>query len=368
MRLHIDPSGGVAHRADHRPEIVLASGVVTTALALAGVLALAHRGTNVMGWYANYVIPAGALVVGACAASGFAIGAWLTGLKMTRRLVVAVVALLAVSYFVAQYEEYRATGFDIGFWTWFDMMARAFAWKHKNGTIGEPFGAAGYLFRGLEIGGFVLGGMLVPLGLRNKPYCESCRTYRRSKLVSLVPMFPQDAATDPLAEMYKTAHAGDRAAFERVVEENGSLRNKRKARTISPRIAVYRVRCPRCASGGLAATKLQRNGRQLTRSVLPEQPLDGDKMRALFDRDRHRYCEASPHHTPTATPLTCVCSTNSLTPNCDDCARRFTVRCSLSPLLPLDLSSVSSSSGACFWYIDATSYATTSKLAVGASL
>lgn len=282
MRLHIDPRGGVAHRADHRPEIVLACGVVTTAIALAGVFALGQRGTLIMGWYANYVIPAGALLVGACAASGFAAGAWLTGLKMSKRLTIAVCVLLATSYFVAQYEQYRMYDFDIGFWQWFDWKARMFTWEHRDGTLGSPLGEAGYLFRFLEVAGFVVGGVLVPLALRQKPYCESCRTYRRSKLVAMVPVFGRDPDSI-IGELWTPAAAGDRAAFERAVDENGSLRNKRKTKNIHPRIAVHRVRCPRCDNGALTATRLDRHGGGSLRSTqLPEQALPSDKMRALF--------------------------------------------------------------------------------------
>jgi hypothetical protein len=282
MRLHIDPRGGVAHRADHRPEIVLAAGVVTAALALVAVFALAERGTNVMSWYAYHVIPIGALFVGACAASGFALGAWFTGLKMSTRLMIAVAALLVAAYFVAQYEQYRASGFDVGFWTWFDAMARGFAWKHRDGTLGDPMGVAGYFFRFLEVGGFVFGGFLVPLSLRTKPYCEPCRTYRRSKLVALVPAPAPDAGSEMIADIMAPAGAGDRAAFESAVEAKGSLRNKRKTKNVS-RIALHRARCPRCANGAITATRIQRRGRQLVRTPLPEQPVSADAMRALFD-------------------------------------------------------------------------------------
>jgi hypothetical protein len=58
---------------DHRANIVLAAGGFTTLAALAGVFALGRHGTNIMGWYANYVIPAGALLVGMACASGYAI-------------------------------------------------------------------------------------------------------------------------------------------------------------------------------------------------------------------------------------------------------------------------------------------------------
>jgi hypothetical protein len=153
--------------------------------ALAGVFALGHHGTNIMGWYANYIIPAGALLVGMACASGYAIAGWFTGLKMTRRLVWSIVGQLVLSYFIAEYEEYRQMVPDgsIGFLAWFDLMTRAFSFAHHDGTPGSSFGLAGYLMRGLEIAGFIAGGVIVPLGLGAKPYCHECRCYMRTKPV-----------------------------------------------------------------------------------------------------------------------------------------------------------------------------------------
>ena len=134
--------------SDHRSEIVIAAGSATTLVALAGVFALAHHGTNIMGWYANYIIPAGALLVGMVCATGYAIAGWYTGLKMTKRLVWSIVGELVLSYFIAQYGEYRQMVPDgsIGFWAWFDMVTQAFAF-HQGGE----FGQFGYVMRALAV-------------------------------------------------------------------------------------------------------------------------------------------------------------------------------------------------------------------------
>ncbi len=88
---------------DHRGRLVLLAGSATTFDALTGVFAAAHAGENIMGWYADYVLPVGALLVGMVAASGYGIAAWVTGLKMTPRLMWSVAGELALSYFIAQY-------------------------------------------------------------------------------------------------------------------------------------------------------------------------------------------------------------------------------------------------------------------------
>jgi hypothetical protein len=271
---------------DHRAQIVTAAGAATTLAALAGVFALAHRGENVMGWYANYVIPAGALLVGGLAASGYGIAAWFTGLKMTRRLMLSVCAQLLLSYFIAQYEEYQrlVPGGEIGFFSWFDLTTRAFAFAQHDGTAGSPFGIAGYAMRALEIGGFVLGGFLVPAALHKKPYCDGCRTYRRQKRIALFPGgFPGDGGESAFRDLYAAANTGNRAGVELTIRRLGDLKDESATSQFRARITVWTVRCPRCAGGYLAASRTEGHGKQATSYPLPAQVLTGEQMRALFD-------------------------------------------------------------------------------------
>jgi hypothetical protein len=270
---------------DHRSEIVTAAGAVTTMVALGVVFALARDGTNVMGWYANYVIPAGALLVGAGAASGYGIAAWFTGLKMTRRLIWSVIGQLLLSYFIAQYEEYRhmMPGGEMGFWAWFDAMTRAFSFANHDGTPGSPFGVLGYAMRALEIGGFVLGGFAVPAALRSKPYCDACRTYRRTKEIAVIRGgLPGDSGSEGIAAVYAAAAATDRTALEKAIAEHGPLSDRRNAIRVSSRIHVWAVRCPQCAAGYISAARVEGFKNQVRRYALRPLPLEGDAMRTLF--------------------------------------------------------------------------------------
>jgi len=282
MRVHVDPTGA-APGTDHRWQIVVAGGALTTALTLACVLALAHSGTNVMGWYANFVIPVGALLVGICAASGYALAAWFTGLKLTRSLVLGILGLLAASYMLAQYEEYRSVDVDVGFFTWFDAVTRAFSFAGNNGEPGSALGVLGYLFRALELAGFAFGGVLLPLALRSKAHCEPCRTYKRTYPVAWVPGgIADDGAVATLDEMFTSAGTGDRAAFDRAVAK-APLARRREVNRNDLRVAVSIVRCPRCANGALVATRFAGHGKNVQVSVAATLPLAGDRVRALFD-------------------------------------------------------------------------------------
>lgn len=287
---------------DHRAEFVVAAGSFTTLIALYLVYAAAHRGENIMGWYANYVIPAGALLVGLTAASGYGLAAWTTGLKMTPRLMWTVAGELALSYFIAQYEEFRAVvreGSSIGFWEWFDAATRAFAWKERSGGVGSPLGMLGYGLRMLEIAGFVGGGVMVPLILRAKPYCEPCRTYKRTHLIAVLPAgAPQRVFGKPPADedtaareeglsgtqmIFDAALNGDRGRVKSEIRERGSLDNKSAAQKRTAHVNIHLIRCPRCADGALSASLVVGKGNNISITPIGTAPLHQDRVRELFD-------------------------------------------------------------------------------------
>src|ERR1700761_7758078 len=87
---------------------VIFSGVATSALALLGVYLLDVRASDfhIMGWYADYVLPVGALIVGVVASSGYGLASWFTGVKITRSLLLIVLCLQLGCYTAAQYIEF----------------------------------------------------------------------------------------------------------------------------------------------------------------------------------------------------------------------------------------------------------------------
>jgi hypothetical protein len=288
-----------APSSDSRGRIVVITGSATTLLALMGVFFGAHHGVNVMGWYANYVIPAGAILVGLVAASGYGIAARLTGLKMTRMLIWSVVIELAISYFVAQYEEFTHFTEDASlgsFFAWFDAVTRAFAWANRTGGgAGEPFGIWGYAMRALEIAGFVLGGAMVPVLLKAKPYCDPCRTYKRTRALAHVSCGVQRgllggakgdteaAYREGLASVdtiLAAARSGQPVLLQQELQARGL--GKRAAFKLTSFLMVNEVRCPRCSAGAIESTQMTRNGNNWTRTRLSALPLSGDQMRALL--------------------------------------------------------------------------------------
>jgi hypothetical protein len=290
--------------------LLLLGGAISTGLALAGVYFAQRHGTNLMGWYANYVIPAGAMLVGIVASSGFGLSSWYTGTKITRAPLAAVVAILVVGYFVAKYLEYRQLvpggalddGTSLGFWTYFDLTTRAFRWAPKyGGQPGEPFGTLGYAMRGLEITGFALGGLVAPLVLRHKPYCESCQRYRRTRTLAWVPASVAarkvgkrdlegnaalhaeheaafQAGASKIQDLMTAAAAGDAIGLRAQLASAGPSRVAQKLPT---RIAVEIVHCRSCADGLLRARSFSGHGKHIVVRNLAETKLSPATVAAL---------------------------------------------------------------------------------------
>jgi hypothetical protein len=292
--------------------LVLVVGLATTALALLGVYLLDTRveDFHIMGWYADYVLPVGAVIVGLVAASGYGLASWFSGIKITRQLLWLVLILQLAAYFAAQYIEFknlhlvhRRDGRPVGFLEFYDLTARSFAWKQRDGSPGEPLGGWGYFFRGLEIAGFVGGGLIVPLLLRKAPYCHACQRYMRTRQLGLVP------ASVPAKKVKKSDAAGVAAynaeqqqAFDggkRTVESLQQLAtgnkpadfqkqmselnvSKKKSMKLPGRFSLGLVHCRRCYSGSLVARLLLGHGKHLKQSEFARADLNSEFVRSVI--------------------------------------------------------------------------------------
>jgi hypothetical protein len=256
---------------------VLIGGGITLVLALAGVWMASRSGENIMGWYADYVLPVGAVLVGLVASSGFCIASYVSGTKVTGLLMLAVVGMLLAGYLAAQYVEFLLlipSGAEIGFFDYYDSVTRSFHWV-EHGTPGSPMGSIGYLLRAGETLGFVGGGVLIPIALRRLPYCEACAAYMRSPVVARIPAgvawkninakrHPEEAQrqTDEANQAFENANtklkailaaSKDAGGFTQAIADNGP-KGQRSTDKLSARIWVHLVHCRRCAGGELRAT------------------------------------------------------------------------------------------------------------------
>jgi hypothetical protein len=276
--------------------VVLGAGLATTALVLFGVHVLNQVTDDfqVMGFYVEYVIPLGALIVGLLAAVGYGAASWLAGVRMSKWLIWAVVLLQVGAYFAAQYIEFRSldlvyeNGEPVGFLEYFDHVTRQFAWV-EDGKAGEPFGMWGYAMRALEIGGFAFGGLIVPLILLGRPYCEACSAYYRRKRLALLPagVAPKKIRKRD-AEARKEYEASDERAreqglaalqqlFAEVAQGNAEggkallaehEGNQKAIGKLTGRISLDAYWCRRCDGGFLRATLLAGQGDKVATSHL----------------------------------------------------------------------------------------------------
>jgi len=293
--------------------LVLGSGLITTTLALLGVYLLnARAGENIMGWYANYVIPIGALLVGLVAASGYGLASWSAGVKITKGLLWTILILQVVAYFAAQYIEYAnlpaAVRERVGFWRYFDFATRTFAFRDRSGNPGAPLGLWGYGLRALEIIGFVIGSLIVPLILWKKPYCDLCQVYFRTRSLGLLPAGPpvrklkkkdaegqaayaketEEAAAAGaalLATLSEHATAGRAAEFTALLAQHAPKPKQKEYGKLASRIALAASYCPRCHKGFLAATAFAGQGEKAQQTPIGRTPLAPDFVRsAVLER------------------------------------------------------------------------------------
>ena len=302
-------SAPVGPREEQSYLLVLISGLATTALALVGVYVLdAKTDFHIMGWYANYILPIGAVLVGVAASSGYGLASWFSGIKITRSLLWIVLALQLAAYFATQYIGFKSlnlvhrNGAPVGFVEYFDVMARSFAWKQDNGSPGKPLGAWGYAFRGLEIVGFAAGGLIVPLVLRKKPYCQACQRYMRTRQLGLAP------ASVPVKKVKKSDAVGlaayeaeQQQAFDRGKQTVEALQQhaagaktadfqkiltelepgKKQTAKLPKRFSLQLVHCNRCYAGQFVVKQLLGQGKQLKQTDFSSTELHSEFARSV---------------------------------------------------------------------------------------
>ncbi len=266
---------------------VVQTGLATTALALYGVYYLSHHAEfNPMGFYVKFIIPLGAIGVGLIAGLGYGIASAWTGAKIGRGLLLTVCALLITAYFAAQYIEYRELvsqyeGLEeqLSFVRYFHLATIEMTFT-RRGEEGDALGYVGYFFRLLEIGGFVGGGLIAPLVMKSKPYCDGCQRYQTTKDLGVLPVTPAagddpaktpEVAADEAAARYERlrafAEVGDAIAFR---GELAPFAGDQKAIGKHPtRTRLRLIYCKGCSTGKLEGAVLTGKGENVRVDLLP---------------------------------------------------------------------------------------------------
>lgn len=259
--------------------------IVTCIAAAVGNVALAHyAGFNLFGLTFWFVIPLGAIIVGAIAASGAIVAARLLDIRpsLWQSIISATIVgagTMLLIYFL-EYNTLEVRGMKIrtlvDFWTYVDLSLTKSHMRlgRARQDLGEA-GDLGYLFMLLKLGGFVLGAFFIFALIRGMAACPRCGAYFRTLRTKKSADLPIDEA----AEVHQQFMSGEVAAIHQAVtwppQPRAMDKKEPKARLIYKLCA-----CPKCALHAVIGTMEVSGGREF------KEVKDSKMMRPLPDNDR----------------------------------------------------------------------------------
>jgi hypothetical protein len=134
------------------------------------------------------VVPAGALLTGFAAASGYYFGSLYFHKKATATLLIQMVVIAGLTQLLIYWLGYATMVLDDGrkvvdlvpFGQYLDITLTKAHYRIGRGAVdtGEV-GAFGYWMAAIQFVGFLVGGLAIFMFLRKKPVCQSCNLYLR---------------------------------------------------------------------------------------------------------------------------------------------------------------------------------------------
>lgn len=209
---------------ERRPgTMVTLCGLGVSALTLFGVYLLEQADFSIMGFYVNAVIPAGAVAVGICSGLGFALSSRLFQVKLTKSYIWGMFFTGLLTYWCAQYLTYshliEQAGIPPAAYSFTDYLrdsCEQMAFKPKNaGEQPKPLGGWGYVFKLLEVIGYVAGAMIPAMIVSGLPYCKACQKYLKAHCKGYL------HSPESWAEIKKMSKPDRTAALERTIAAIG---------------------------------------------------------------------------------------------------------------------------------------------------
>lgn len=258
--------------------------IVTCVVAAVANVALAHyAGFNLFGLTLWFVIPVGALIVGAVAASGAIVAARLLDIRpslwqsIVSATLVGAATMLLIYFLEYNTLEVRGTKIRtlVDFWTYVDLSLTKSHMRlgRSRQDLGEA-GDLGYLFMLLKLGGFVLGAFFIFTLIRGMAACPRCGAYFKTVRTKKSSDLPIEEA----AAVHERFVQGDVPAIQQAVTWPPEPRtlNKKEPRA---RLTYKFCRCPKCALRAVIGTLEVSGGREF-------KEVKGSKiMRELPDND-----------------------------------------------------------------------------------
>lgn len=251
--------------------IVYLCGLGTSALALWGVNVMNDHGENIMGWYANGIIPAGALIVGLASGTGYALGSRFLNVKLSKAFVAGMITTGLLDYVAAQYltythilEQQNLDPEQYSFVKYIQFISENMVFKSSSSSGGEgsPLGGFGYVYKVLEMIGYSIGCMLPSLAVFGMPYCKGCQSYLkpyRSSYINSPELWP-DVKKLPRKERLAALQGAIQSLTQRAQEVVDRIVHAPLAETVSEveafdpklnknsaaRIQFVLKKCPQC--------------------------------------------------------------------------------------------------------------------------
>ena len=151
-----------------------------------------HWGHALYSFTAWFVIPIGAVGAGMVAAAGYLIGARLAHHRPSVKLLGLIVTTSAAMFFLIQWMDYTfmsvdgqpiQNGLSFGDFLGYTVAHTSLRFGMRGHFTGPgvEIGTAGYLFAGVQVIGFVIGGLAIYGFISAMTYCDECGLYLNSK-------------------------------------------------------------------------------------------------------------------------------------------------------------------------------------------
>lgn len=264
-------------------EVIITLGGIVTTVATVGInLLLAETlGFNILSLALWLVIPAGAIVGGMAAASGYYATARITQTMPTRTLLINMIAVALSAWLLTRWLGYITLTFDDGsriadlvsFWTYFQVSIEStrltISGAGSSGIMTGELGTLGYVREILQIAGFSLGGFVTYRYLCEVESCRRCRKYASKK--AILKNVEPSKFDNALAEMALTLPG---MADDAVAAMQG-----RPLRALS----LYLYQCPTCRSEWLRPAVVVGAGHDAPERQINRYSVDTDRAKRIRD-------------------------------------------------------------------------------------
>jgi hypothetical protein len=231
---------------------VTACGAVTSLLtAIAVLLVYKLTGFNLFTLSFWVILPVGALITGFGAASGYYFGALYFHHKPSLRLLLNMVIIAGGTQILIYYLEFATLVLEdgskvsdllpFGEYMRISLTTAKYSLARHRTSGGIEVGSFGYVLAGIQLLGFVVGGLCIFGALISMDICDKCQKYFRS-LVSITKTFSNSQAYEKFGEKFLKAEPPSSEYLAGLEEPHTVAKVEQGA----VRLCVTLLGCPEC--------------------------------------------------------------------------------------------------------------------------